>query len=355
MSDSTLRLDPVDATIAVAVGAAGAAAVKFLDIDPQRWWLPGAIGALVGLGAALLAPRPHTPASLVPAPLPPPPTARAITALEPDESATVRVARSPRTRTPLPEDDDATVVRRRTAPAVFETDRFSVRSLSLPKLGNEHNENEDGIFVATDLSRLAVADGASSAFASRQWAQILTESFATQPAVDLSIADARGEFVERCARRWQAAVAGGSDWWSNDARDRGSFAAFVGVTIGDDLKVVANAVGDCCLFVLDRSQQLRLAFPLDNAAAFDSTPSLLSTNEPDEGEWRRAKGRLTTGDTLVLASDAVAQWLLSDAARLPWLSSSDPDAWAQELNATREQHVMVNDDVTVVTVTCKGA
>jgi|CXWL01.1.fsa_nt_gi serine/threonine protein phosphatase PrpC len=341
---STPRADPVDVLLVVVIAASGAAVVRSFAADVERWWAPGAIALAVGLLIAVFAPRPiavpvsaerRAPLGLGD-PLLPPPT--------------------PATARPFapPVDPDATHLRVRRAPQNLNTDRFEVRILSLPKLGNDQDENEDGWFVTTDVRRLAVADGASSAFASRQWSKILTESFASDPRIELSSTEGRMAFVEACSQRWHAAVAGNGDWWSNEARGRGSFAALVAVELAEDLTFVASAVGDCCLMLCDESDRLRLSFPVDSAAAFDSTPSLLATNAPDLGDWRRASGRLAPGQSLVLVSDAMAEWLLKDSAsRLPWLLGSDEAAWAQALVAVRERNDMVNDDVTVVVARCR--
>ena len=111
---------------------------------------------------------------------------------------------------------------------------------------------------------------------------------------------------------------------------------------------------DCCLMVCEGNGRLRLSFPIDTAGAFNSTPPLLETNSPGAGDWRQVAGRLSPGESLVLVSDAVAEWLLMDPSRrLPWLLGSDEAAWTEALGAAREWHDMVNDDVTVVAVRCK--
>lgn len=362
MSRSTSpRIDPVDIGIVVVIAAVGAVVVQRVvpELD-DRWFLPAAVALVVGLVVALAAPRPRPTSEARPSAvvgLSDPPVAAAAPTRPPASAAAPTIqAPTPPARAPLRIDPDATHVRVRRVPVHFTNDRFVVRSLSLPKLGNEDGENEDGWFVTTDVRRLSVADGASSAFASRQWSKLLTESFAAERMLDLSDAQQRVDFVATCAARWDAATSGGGDWWSNDARAKGSFAAFVGVVLADDLSFVADAVGDSCLMAVDESGRLRMSFPLTSAEQFDSTPSLLGTNEPEAGEWRRAAGRLAPGHSLVLATDAVAEWLLGDAAqRLPWLVQADETVWTEALVGLRERNEMVNDDVTIVVATCRGA
>lgn len=351
--NSRPRVDVIDLAIVGAIGVLGTLFVNRFVPELERKWIPGlaaiAVGSLTALAAprSRVAPPPTSPAA--PAPVAPPPPPGPVG----PPAAVGLVPTSPRPTRAI--DPDATHVRVKRAPQRYSNDRFTVRSVSVPKLGNDDDENEDGWFVTTDIRRLSVADGASSAFASRQWSQLLTESFAADRQLDLAIGAQRVQFVETCAARWDAVTSGGGDWWSNDARARGSFAAFVGVVVADDLTFVADAVGDCCIMLCEPTGRLRLSFPLDSAGQFDSTPSLLATNDPAMGDWRRTAGRLEPGQSLALVSDAVAAWLLTDAGRrLPWLLSNDETAWVDAFDAARSSRDMVNDDVTVVVATAKG-
>ena len=152
--------------------------------------------------------------------------------------------------------------------------------------------------------------------------------------------------------------------WHGEAKARaGAFATLLGLAIGsapDDsgrLSWQAMAVGDSCLFVV-RDGRLRLSFPLEDPAEFDNNPALVCSN-PDNagGLWesvRRSSGECAPGDLLILATDALACWLLAEhaAGERPWetLLALDPPAWAGWVGERRRNGSMRNDDTTLVII-----
>jgi hypothetical protein len=319
--------------IAVLVASAMGAGVAYVWVDPVtgRWWVPALAGLIAGLAVALLVPGSKTPVGMVPT------------------LASPRVTTAPLPPPVVVVDPDATAIRPRRSTASLTT--FAVRTITLPKLGGSDGENEDAFAISPDGTRIAVADGASSAYASRQWSRLLADSFANFE-FEVSEQRSRESFISGCAGRWSGLVAEDGNWWNNEARSRGSFAAFIGVAISPDLSVRADAVGDCCMFVLDADHALVQAFPVERSSDFDSTPSLLATASPENGEWLNHSNHIRDGRSLVVASDAVAAWLLASApTRFGWLLSHEIADWKQVFDLERESRAMVNDDVTVVVVT----
>src|SRR5690606_35553105 len=123
-------------------------------------------------------------------------------------------------------------------------------------------------------------------------------------------------------------------WYAEEKARKGAFSSLLGLDLtatsfegnvdSQTGKWFALAVGDTCMFHI-RRDQLLTAFPLANPEDFDNTPLLISSNlarnvevwasvEELQGEWQ-------AGDLFILATDAMAVWLLSELQqrRCPWL------------------------------------
>ena len=246
--------------------------------------------------------------------------------------------------------------------------------LWLPKAGNAPEEYEDAFRVVypqrigssgRGLVRVAVSDGASESAFAREWANELADAFVAAPP-DLRglTEDSLGEWLLPARRRWNDAVPWDRLPWHGEAKARaGAFATLVGLTVGAAsgnprrLAWQALAVGDSCLFIV-RDDRLAVSFPVEDASEFDNTPDLVGSNADNPGyAWeavRQGCGECAAGDLLVLASDAIAHWLLAAAAagEKPWetvaaLDSSEWDDWVAGL---RRAGLMRNDDVTLLAI-----
>lgn len=272
----------------------------------------------------------------------------------------------------------------RSAPPQLQAD-----ALWIPKSSHSTEQHEDGWAIDVSRGRVAVADGASSAFMAREWAGLLTASFvAAPPSHDLF---AVRRWVEECTADWMSTLEGGADeghdpestqrsvgvstrdapatedWWSSESQRRGSFATFVGVQIGTDeitgdVCWDALAVGDSCLVHLRRSTEgvaMECAFPIESSAGYGGHPELIATSGA-EGTGplpviRTASGTLQPGDVLLVMTDALAQWSLAceEAGTPAWsvlLAATQADVGALVIGE-RRRSAMVDDDVTLVRVT----
>jgi hypothetical protein len=258
-----------------------------------------------------------------------------------------------------------------------------------PKKGNAESEYEDASFPNSALEReavsefrCAVADGASESAFADVWAQLLVRAFGR-----------RRMRLERLRRLWQRSISGRPvPWYLEKKITRGAHAAFVGLSLrdgsanghaepqassefGDWLELPSDetpttgvgswralAIGDSCLFHV-RGPELLTVGPLDASEQFGNTPALLSSTSPKR--IRRASADVTVlsgawqpGDTFYLATDAIAQWLLSiqEAGRPPWVHLDELcvkgdtetfDRLVEELRAEGDLH---NDDTTLLRV-----
>ena len=249
-----------------------------------------------------------------------------------------------------------------------------LRTLWMAKEGNRRNEYEDacaytpctlrvGAF-ALNTARIALSDGASESAFARDWAQILTKAFVDRP-LDLSGISQTGleSWLSPGQQEWDRKVPWDRIPWHGEAKARaGALATLLGLTIEQDgprrLSWRAMAVGDCCLFVV-REDNLLLSFPLEDAAQFNNTPTLICSNSDNNrilrDQVRQSRGECAPGDLFVLASDALACWVLerNAAGEKPWdtlMGVASHAQWDEWVHMQRQEHAIKNDDTTLIIV-----
>jgi len=185
-------------------------------------------------------------------------------------------------------------------------------SASVPKAGHRAAENEDACAANPGRMRYAVADGATEGWQSGGWATHLATAYARRPPTPPDFPD----WLADVRRTWTPPpVAGAAAWYAAEKQEQGSFATLIGVEfrasehrLGVSWKAVA--VGDSCLFVV-RAEAFEVAFPVTSAAAFGTRPPLVPSaadRDCPAPEW--LAGWASPGDLFLLASDAVAKYLL---------------------------------------------
>ena len=241
--------------------------------------------------------------------------------------------------------------------------RFEARALWAPKRGNTEAQWEDGYAFDPPAGVIAVADGAGSGIFSKLWAELLLESYLARP-VALDNPDAVGPWINERRNAWATRVNYPGQRWSVQLRlDQTCGAAtFLGLAIGAGPEGSegatpweAGAVGDVCLFHV-REGHLVDSFPIARAADFSASPALFQSKAMrpmPSGVVRR--GGIVPGDLLVVATDALAQSLLTEVeAGIPpdWgrFWDIDQELWRIEIEALRDRGAIVNDDCTLVLV-----
>ena len=227
----------------------------------------------------------------------------------------------------------------------------------MPKNGNTEAENDDSFSSAKDKSRFAVADGATEASFSREWAKQLVRAFTTKR---LSIPIALDE-LKPLQSRWDKFVHRHPlPWYAEEKASSGAFAAFVGLEFLEEKKWRATAAGDSCL-VQVRGNEIIKAFPLADSASFGNRPNLLSSvssangNSPElvmhcDGSWG-------CEDVFFLMTDALACWFFKELEQgnKPWnllrdLETQDGVPFQKFIDDLRSEQRMKNDDVTLVRI-----
>jgi len=223
-----------------------------------------------------------------------------------------------------------------------------------PKAGNAAQEYEDAYAVEEAALRYAVADGASETSFAKQWAEMLVDRFVREPPAPANL------------REWvtpmQAAWAGANQpkataWYAEEKARDGAFSSLLGLAI-DQGRWRAMAIGDSCMFIVRSGKVLR-AFPLERAEQFSNRPILLSSvaraNQRVWDEVRLDEGELAAKDTVLLMTDALAQWFLVEAemGRRPWAAlakASTQEAFSAFVEMLRSGGALRNDDTTLIRI-----
>lgn len=217
------------------------------------------------------------------------------------------------------------------------------RSLLAPKRGHSLAECEDAIAGDVATGRFAVADGASESYASGEWARLLVDGYVSS--------GTSPNWLNEPQARWQHEIGQrSSTWYAEEKFAAGAHAAFVGVQVsveGDEARWGAEAIGDSCLFVM-HGDRFESCFPMTQSRDFRRTPLLLNSRDPAP-VWDFGMGVLTAGSRLLLASDALAHYLLASAEQHAFIGIDllllDEQSFPEWVEHARAMGLLRNDDV----------
>lgn len=247
---------------------------------------------------------------------------------------------------------------------------LDVQAFSVPKRGSSEEEYEDAFSHDVLLGRFAIADGASESSFARRWAELLVRGYVSLPP---SLSRRRGqrllEWLRPLRKQWSDSVPWATlAWYAEEKARAGAFASLLGLSVRSRAseprgRWTGIALGDSCLFHL-RGPALLRAFPVARSSDFGNSPLLLRSIEDGRHSSLHsvllAKGRCRPGDRFVLATDALAQWLLSATERGedPWDAANsivDQDAFADWVARLRADQLLRNDDVTLMVIEVRDA
>jgi hypothetical protein len=220
------------------------------------------------------------------------------------------------------------------------------RSFLVPKDGHTADECEDAAAGDPAVGRFAVADGASESFAAGEWARLLCEAFVEGGSV--------GDWLASPREAWKRAAGDGAmSWYVEEKLSAGGHATFLGVTTrttDGGVEWEAVAVGDACLLHVAAGACLS-SFPLDRSSEFTASPTLVSSRS-GVPSWKTTRGTLRPGEALLLATDALAQCLLTSAEERAFagdglLGMDEDDDFALWVAVQRAAGKLRNDDVAV--------
>ncbi|MEM0156201.1 MAG: protein phosphatase 2C domain-containing protein [Thermoplasmataceae archaeon] len=231
-----------------------------------------------------------------------------------------------------------------------------------PKLGNDEREYEDAFYFSGDRNRYAIADGASDSVFSGIWARNLVKTFVNQETRVAEITeDTLHSLISSSRDSWYRDI----NWdqlslFVKNKAVKGSFSTFLGMDafrIESKYRIDVVAVGDSCIFF--HHDSVLKSFPIDDPSKFGNTPNLLWSGygAPFTGEFRWKKPKFSTfsfdlspGDSIILATDALAKWMLENS-ETAWDSLMDCGDYLEFFDDLRRKREMRNDDITMAMIT----
>ncbi|AUH42142.1 hypothetical protein CXR04_19770 [Streptomyces sp. CMB-StM0423] len=262
----------------------------------------------------------------------------------------------------------------------------------MPKAGITREECEDAVSVLPHepydtllegCVTAAVCDGATESLLSGEWARILAGQAVHSAARPdgLFASSARFEaFAADVVEEWAGWLKEYTDrrsdrghpmqWYEEAKLSAGAhatllIAAFTPTPDTAQWSWQAAALGDSCLFHV-RDGCLLTAHPVATAADFGNRPELFGSNNRDTGlladRTRLLDGTCISGDILLLATDALAAWILTQPqpgkavdvltqhARNPG-QGEEFEGWVQD---QRDRGALRNDDVAMVHIEAEG-
>jgi serine/threonine protein phosphatase PrpC len=247
-----------------------------------------------------------------------------------------------------------------------------IQAFSVPKVGHQERENEDAVAFDAREGWLAVADGATEASYSREWAEILAESLTPATSRTARMLDSLfpqrrlGPVVADLQQKWHEMVPWerleALGWLFVEKAQQGALATFLALRIVENQEWVAMGIGDCNLFVVDDQGKVRLSVPAQSAAEFGTSPSLVPSvpgpqvKQALDSLWRKT-GKWKPRERMVVCTDAVAAYLLHTEQRgrsaiKSLIRVRSTEEFAEWVNEARMAG-MRNDDSTVAIVTLK--
>jgi hypothetical protein len=243
---------------------------------------------------------------------------------------------------------------------------------SVPKAGNSFEENEDAYRISGDNDtevkqpslRCAISDGATRTSFSKLWAGLLVDAAVSYVPSNMRfckiLSDAQVAWREDLSQR-------DLPWHAVEKVKTGSFATLLWLSLryyksidGWIGKWKTLAFGDTNLFHL-RQDGLVRTYPLVRSAQFDRDPLLLSSL-PQRNTWieaplRPLQGQWSPGDEFILATDALARYLmqryevgqdLSILLQERLGAAGDQEAFKSWIGSLRSEGLIKNDDTTLV-------
>jgi hypothetical protein len=242
-----------------------------------------------------------------------------------------------------------------------------IRTFWLPKSDSSEYEYEDAFDVSP--SRFAVADGATESSFAKQWAQGLVNRFVTSPPEFRDCGLDFASWLEPARQAWAEQIPADERSWNVEEKaNLGAFAAFVGIEFipADANQKRTQAVwraiafGDSCFFLI--SKDGFFTFPLEQTSHFIHRPDFLSSipannAQPLDG-LRICEGRYENGDYFLLATDALASWIIKKVEKKerPWdklLSLNTEREFSCFINELRGSNAIKDDDVTLLIIRIK--
>lgn len=259
------------------------------------------------------------------------------------------------------------------------------RCFMLAKEGKPLVECQDSYALHGMHRCYAVADGVAGSFAPGPWARIIAKGFVERNGKFANKEDFQA-WLMNCSQQWQSWIENrwlptmhaqherNEDWQSNwrDELQQGAQTTLIGCSLlsnteQHDLPTSATifAVGNSEFFLFSPNHsggyEIAETFPFSDPNEFSTSPDTLVTVQRTdllERAWVRRKTtyiNVFSGDLIVLATGALAKWLLMRAYQnsnkwLPLLSSNSAAEFEQRVREELRNGLLEDDDLTMLVI-----
>lgn len=225
---------------------------------------------------------------------------------------------------------------------------------TVPKDTHYPESNEDAYAWDESTQRAAVFDGATESFAAQRWVALARTQWLT----------GHPQWLQRAREEYERDIEGlNLSWAQLEAAERGSFTTLVSVE-STSMGMQITTIGDSCIFLLEGAEIIACA-PYVSQAEFFASPQALSTRAQDKLSESDARTEIVgdnyvisfgvlTGRQLLLATDALSQWLMVNKPQerlerlLAALGEGNLDALVASERASRQ---LKTDDTTALLLT----
>ena len=236
--------------------------------------------------------------------------------------------------------------------------RFEYQFLTIQKLGNSENENEDagypdGNLIINDQTlSCAIADGATQTIFSRLWARLLVQTI--QDFYPTKNLDKLQRIINDASFKWQQEVKTKNlAWYQEEKVLLGASSTLTWLRITPK-ECRVFAIGDSNIFIF-RNGGYKFTLPIKESIAFSNRPYLISSiNKNNEVLNKYSRFRCwdwENGDEIIIATDALSCYLmkqLEDNYDLLEQIEKICGDFSSEISKLRIEKKLKNDDTSII-------
>ena len=236
---------------------------------------------------------------------------------------------------------------------------------TMPKIGEQEADNQDAYCCSDDRSMVAIADGASTSLFAKEWANLLVEDFCHR----------QQEPFENLHRNWQQWLKPlqqqwisysnqikqdpNIPWYVKGSQEKNSASAtFIGLKLHPPNQTgkkiwEAIAIGDSCLFQFKKLSGKIIFFPINKSSDFRTvTECFNSLPQYNVSQPKYLQDNYDPGDIFLLATDALAEWLLQAIQTTKredqsLISIAEKQEFEDFIQNLRDKKLIKNDDTTL--------
>jgi hypothetical protein len=242
-----------------------------------------------------------------------------------------------------------------------------VRMTTLQHWKSDHDEFscEDAVLADPARGLFALADGAGTTLFSNIWARVLVSCFLHTPLLSNDAFEVEW-WIRQAQQRYQQEVPSlsTSSWNARQkARDQGGYATLVTLCVRKNgeqsIDLQCLTIGDSCLLLCKAGERSLQTFPYTQPEDFDAAPICFPARAAlFDRAFHQCLVReytVTSGDQALLATDAVARWIMSAGKASyedAWeafqaVTQQTPQSWPAFIEKCRLAG-MIDDDSTVL-------